>query len=79
MSGARPWGAADTKKCATSLGLRVQSVVARVNFPHEGTQGLYQTLGEQSKKLYLFSSGNLQNNHLVLRPQLHRVVVKQKV
>jgi predicted nucleotidyltransferase len=38
----------DTKKCATLLGLQVQSVVARVNFPHEGTLGLYRTLGEQS-------------------------------
>jgi hypothetical protein len=32
----------------------VQSVVARVNFPHEKTRGLYRTLGEQSKKLSLF-------------------------
>jgi hypothetical protein len=30
----------DTKKCATSLGLQVQSVVARVKFSHEGTRGL---------------------------------------
>jgi hypothetical protein len=41
-------------KGANSLGLQVQSVVARVNFPHEETQVLYQTLGEQSKKLSLF-------------------------
>jgi hypothetical protein len=32
-------------KCA-KLRLQVQSVVARVNFPHEGNRGLYQTLGE---------------------------------
>jgi hypothetical protein len=44
----------DTKQGANSLGLQVQSVVARVNFPHEETWGLYQTLGEQSKKLSLF-------------------------
>jgi hypothetical protein len=69
----------DTKQCATSLELQVQSVVARVNFPHEETWGLYQTLVEQSKKLSSFSSGNLQNDLLVLRPQLHRVVVKHKV
>jgi hypothetical protein len=41
------------RKCA-KLGLQVQSVVARVNFPHEGTRGLYRTLGEQSKKLCSF-------------------------
>jgi hypothetical protein len=69
----------DTKQCATSLGLQVRSVVARVNFPHEETWGLYQTLGEQSKKLSSFSSSNLQNNFLVLGPQLHRGVVKHKV
>jgi hypothetical protein len=40
-------------KCA-KLGLQVQSVVARVNFPHEETQSLYQTLGEQSQKLLSF-------------------------
>jgi hypothetical protein len=40
-------------KCA-KLGLQVQSVVARVNFPHEGTRGLYRTLKEQSKKLLSF-------------------------
>jgi hypothetical protein len=51
----------DTKQYATSLRLQVQSVVTRVNFPHEGTWGLYQTLGEQSKKLSLFWSDNLQN------------------
>jgi hypothetical protein len=28
------------------LGLQVQSVVARVNFPHERTRGLYRTLRE---------------------------------
>jgi hypothetical protein len=61
----------DTKQCVTSLGLQVQSIVARLNFPHEKTQGLYRTLGEQSKMLSLFSSGNLQNNLLVLRPQIH--------
>jgi hypothetical protein len=42
-------------------------------------QGLYRTLGEQLKKLSSFSSGNLQNNLLVLHPQLHQVVVKHKV
>jgi hypothetical protein len=41
------------RKCA-KLGLQVQSVVARVNVPHEGTRGLYQTLREQSKKLRSF-------------------------
>jgi hypothetical protein len=66
----------DTKQCATLLGLQVQSIVARVNFPHEKTWGLYRTLGEQSKKLSSFSLGNLQNNLLILRPQLRRVVVK---
>jgi hypothetical protein len=40
-------------KCA-KLGLQVQSIVARVNFSHERTQGLYRTLGEQSKKLRSF-------------------------
>jgi hypothetical protein len=44
----------NTKQGANSLGLQVQSVVARVNFPHEETRGLYQTLGEQSKKLSSF-------------------------
>jgi hypothetical protein len=66
----------DTKQWATLLGLQVQSIVARVNFPHEKTRGLYRTLGEQSKKLSSFSLGNLQNNLLILRPQLRRVVVK---
>jgi hypothetical protein len=61
----------DIKQCATLLGLQVQSVVARVNFPHEETWGLYRTLGEQSKKLSSFLSGNLQNKLLVLHPQLH--------
>jgi hypothetical protein len=69
----------DTKHCATLLGLQVQSVVARVKFPHEGTRGLYRALGEQSKNLSSFSSGNLQNNLLVLHLQLHRVVFKHKV
>jgi hypothetical protein len=69
----------DTKQCATSLGLQVQSVVARVIFSQEKTRGLYRTLREQSKKLSSFSSSNLQNNFLVLCPQLHRVVVKHKV
>jgi hypothetical protein len=73
------WICDDTKQRATSLGLQVQSVVARVNFPHEETRGLYQTLGERLKKLSSFSLGNLQNNLLVLCPQLHRVVVKHKV
>jgi hypothetical protein len=41
-------------KGANSLGLQVQSVVVRVNFSHEETQGLYRTLGEQSKKLSSF-------------------------
>jgi hypothetical protein len=31
----------NTKQCPTSLGLQVQSVVARETFPHDGTQGLY--------------------------------------
>jgi hypothetical protein len=44
----------DTKQGANLLGLQVQSVVARVNFPHEETRGLYQTLGEQSKNLSSF-------------------------
>jgi hypothetical protein len=44
----------DTKKGANSLGLQVRSVVVRVNFPQEETRGLYQTLGEQSKKLSSF-------------------------
>jgi hypothetical protein len=39
----------DTKKCATSLGLQVQSVIARVNFPHGRTRGLYKTLGNSRK------------------------------
>jgi hypothetical protein len=62
----------DTKQRATPLGLQVQSVVARLNFPHEETRGLYWTLGEQTKMLSLFLSGNLQNNLLVLRPQIHK-------
>jgi hypothetical protein len=49
------------------------------SFETSPTQGLYRTLGEQSKKHSLFSSGNLQNNLLVLRSQLHRVVVKHNV
>jgi hypothetical protein len=69
----------DTKQCANSLGLQVKSVVARVIFPTRMTRGKYQTLGEPSKKLSSFSSGNLQNQLLVLHPQLHRVVVKHKV
>jgi hypothetical protein len=32
----------------------MQSVVARVNFSHEETRGLYRTLGEQSKQLSTF-------------------------
>jgi hypothetical protein len=32
------WTTDDTKQCATLLGLQVQRVVARVNFPHEGTR-----------------------------------------
>jgi hypothetical protein len=44
----------DTKQGANSLGLQVQSVVARVNFPHEETWSLYLTLGEESKKLSSF-------------------------
>jgi hypothetical protein len=44
----------DTKQCANLLGLQVQSVVTRVNFPQEETRGLYRTLGEQSTKLSSF-------------------------
>jgi hypothetical protein len=44
----------DTKQGANLLGIQVQSVVARVNFLHEETRGLYQTLGENSKKLASF-------------------------
>jgi hypothetical protein len=69
----------DIKQCATLLGLQVQSVVARVNFLHKETQGLYRTLREKSKKLSSFSSSNLKNNFFVLCPLLHRVVVKHKV
>jgi hypothetical protein len=69
----------ETEQGSNSLGLQVQCVVARVNFPHEETRGLYRTLGEQSKKLSFFSSSNLQNNFLVLCPQLYRVVIKHKV
>jgi hypothetical protein len=36
----------DTKQCAILLGLQVQSIVARVNFLHKGTRGLYRTLEE---------------------------------
>jgi hypothetical protein len=36
----------DTKQCATLLALQVQSVVARVNFPHVETRGLYRTRRE---------------------------------
>jgi hypothetical protein len=66
----------DTKQCATLLGLQVQSIVARVNFPHEKTRGLYRTLRKQSKNLSSFSLGNLQKNLLVLHLQLRWVVVK---
>jgi hypothetical protein len=69
----------ETKQGANLLGLQVQSVVARVNFPHEETRGLYRILGEQSKKLSLFFFKHLQNNFLVLCPKLHRVVVKHMV
>jgi hypothetical protein len=69
----------NTKQCATLLGLQVRSVVARVKFSHEETWGLYRTLGEQLKKRSSFLLGNLQNMLLVLRPQLHRVVVNHKV
>jgi hypothetical protein len=41
----------DSKQGANLFGLQVQSVVAWVNFPHEKTRVLYQTLAEQSKKL----------------------------
>jgi hypothetical protein len=41
-------------KGANSLGLQVQSVIARVNFCHKETRGLYQTPGEQLKKLSSF-------------------------
>jgi hypothetical protein len=34
----------DTKQGANSLGLQVRSVVARVNFTHKETRGLYRTL-----------------------------------
>jgi hypothetical protein len=69
----------DTKQGANSLELQVQSVVARVKFPREETRGLYRTLTEQSKISLRSSSSNLQNNFLVLCPQLHRVVVKHKM
>jgi hypothetical protein len=61
----------DDTKCATLLGLQVQSVVARVNFPHKETRGLYQTHREQSKKLSSISSSNLKNNFFVFCPLLH--------
>jgi hypothetical protein len=59
----------DTNQYASSLGLQVQSVVARVNFPYEGTRGLYRTFKEQSKKLPLFSSGNLKEHGALIRLQ----------
>jgi hypothetical protein len=64
-------------KCA-KLGLQVQSVVAIVNFPYEGTQGLYQTLTNSRKSSCRSSSSNLQNNSSLLCTQLHQVVVKHK-
>jgi hypothetical protein len=69
----------NTKQCVTLLGLQVQSVVVKLILSTRMTRSKYQTLGEQSKKLSSFLSGNLQNNFLVLRPQLHRVVVKHMV
>jgi hypothetical protein len=69
----------DTKQGVNSLELQLQSVVSRVNFSHEETEGLYQTLGEQSKKLSSFFVKQPKNNFFVLCPQLHQVVVKHKV
>jgi hypothetical protein len=69
----------DTKQGANSLGLLVQIVVARLNFLHEETQGLYRTLREHSKKLSSFFVKQPTKKILVLCPQLHRVVVKHKV
>jgi hypothetical protein len=34
-------------KCVTTLGLQVQNVAKKENFPHKGDSGLSQTLGEQ--------------------------------
>jgi hypothetical protein len=36
----------DTKQGVNSSGLQMQSVVAGVNFSHEGIRGLYRTLRE---------------------------------
>jgi hypothetical protein len=44
----------DTKQGVNLLVLQLQSVVARVNFLHKETRGLYRTLEEQSKNLSAF-------------------------
>jgi hypothetical protein len=69
----------DTKQGAKLLGLQVQSVVARVKFSREETRGLYQTLGEQLKKLFSFFVKQPTKQFPILCPQLHQVIVKHKV
>jgi hypothetical protein len=44
----------DISKDANSSGLQAQSVVAKVNFPHEGNRGLISNSREQSRKLSSF-------------------------
>jgi hypothetical protein len=52
-------GIDDTKKGANSSGLQVQSVVERINFLHEGTQGLISNSWGTVEKAHRSSSRNL--------------------
>jgi hypothetical protein len=59
----------DTKQCATLLELQEQSVVARVNFSHEGTWGLYRTLEEKFKKaLFILVRQPAKQSHCLASP-----------
>jgi hypothetical protein len=50
LSGVDDWDIDDTKQCVTSLGLQVQSVVARVVFPHEDNSRLISNSQETVEK-----------------------------
>jgi hypothetical protein len=50
LSGVNDWDIDGTKQCVTSLKLQVQSVVARVVFPHEDNSRLISNSRETVKK-----------------------------
>jgi hypothetical protein len=70
----------DTKQRCQLVGTPSTKCCSKSKSSPRGNSGFNIELsGNSRKSSYRSSSSNLQNNFLVLCPQLHRVVVKHKV